>query len=291
MTTLLIDGDILVYKIAYSVEVPIYVVGNSVFKQKAMASTYAKKRGLEANKRVNIGSYGELTNKVKSAFKQIFEDCQSNDYKLFITNTGEDDNFRHKVSVTIPYKANRLKSGKPFHYLAMRQILIQKWGAINVIGQEADDALATEHTKIEQMTGRPFNSVIVSVDKDLLTVAGRHYNINSRKQIEVSKEEAWHNFCRQLLIGDNTDNIPGIVRRLKLLNREEESFELSHHQYIKKFDDATVDLDANKCYNYVYEIYKQYGLEKELGETFNLCWLRRYEGQNGWEDFNKGKLI
>ena len=65
---------------------------------------------------------------------------------------------------------------------------------------EADDLLGI-------LGSRSFDTVIWSLDKDLLTIPAYHL-IDGRVQ-EVDLEEADYNFLYQTLVGDSTDNYKG----------------------------------------------------------------------------------
>jgi hypothetical protein len=292
MHTLLIDGDILVYKIAHSVETPIYVVKNGIYATKSTAEKASKRTGFPINKRINIGTEKELRSKLNLCLKQIFDDMNCHNSKLFITTNAQIPNFRTKLATIQPYKLNRLKKAKPIHYKRIREILVTDYKAIQVEGMETDDQLAIEQTASFHLNhGDYSHCTIVSIDKDLRTVPGMHYNINSRVLDFVSKDQALANFMKQLLTGDTTDDIPGLFQLLKLNNRMDEANHLSHNKYIKKMETDTVDLAPMQCYNYIYELYKRYGFENYIPEIFNLLWLKRYNTQNGYRDFIEGRSL
>lgn len=124
------------------------------------------------------------------------------DYEGYLSLNSE-DNFRVKVAVTAPYKGNRV-AAKPVHYDLIRDRLLTYWDFHGIIGQEADDSLAQEQTEKTDET------VIVSIDKDMLQVPGLHYNFVTRELKEVSNTEGFFSFCIQMLMGDRTDNIIGL---------------------------------------------------------------------------------
>jgi DNA polymerase-1 len=71
---------------------------------------------------------------------------------------------------------------------------------------EADDVMG-----IAQTNGKTPNTVIVSVDKDMVQIPGWH--LNPHKQdfpIFITEEEADHTFYMQWLGGDSTDGYGGI---------------------------------------------------------------------------------
>ena len=126
--------------------------------------------------------------------------------ELFLTGKG---NFRDALAVTKPYKGNRLAMEKPIHYKAIRRYLRNRWGAVVVDGREADDEVAIISASLNY---DPEQVVIVSQDKDLLTVPGLLYNYRKREMRYVTPKEALVSFYRQMLTGDAVDNIGGCYR-------------------------------------------------------------------------------
>ena len=114
------------------------------------------------------------------------------------------DNFREKVATILPYKGNRDPLHKPKYYKEIREYLKDAYGAQVVDGQEADDEIGIAQWKAGKET------CIVSIDKDLDMIPGYHYNWVRDHFYYVSLDEANYNFYHQLLVGDRTDNIPGI---------------------------------------------------------------------------------
>jgi len=134
--------------------------------------------------------------KMDSRIDEITFNCGASDYVVYLS-----DNIRNFRKGLFPaYKAHRHQP-KPKHYKALREYLINVEKAEVADNQEADDLLGINQTK---------DTIVCSIDKDLLMVEGWHYNWNRDSVVEVSKPEGLHNFYRQLLTGDATDNIPGI---------------------------------------------------------------------------------
>lgn len=286
-TVILVDADILVYSVAFGVETPIYVVGGAVFKRRPYAEAWGKKKGYkEVKKRVNIGSEQDLRTNLNTKLKQMYDDLGTSNAKLYLTESKVKGNFRSELATILPYKGNRTDSIKPYHYKTIREILINEYKAILVEGQEADDAIAIEQTRIVEETGSYNFSYIASIDKDLRTVPGQHYNLNSRTIDFVPEDVALKNFYRQLLVGDATDNIPGLYKLLAINDRHEEATKLKHSKYLKTFNELIVDYSPEDTYNYVLGMYEGYGFgEKELKEIGNLLHLRRHEGEI-WSETN-----
>lgn len=131
----------------------------------------------------------------------LFPDRQY--FKCYLTGSG---NFREQVATIKEYKGNRDKSHKPEHYDALRQYLIDVWKAEVVEGMEADDAIG-----IEQFKNTDKSTVIVSIDKDMNQIPGYHYNPRKQHFYYVTKHAADTFFWKQMMVGDVTDNIPGIT--------------------------------------------------------------------------------
>lgn len=292
MQIILLDMDILVYQIAFSVETPIYVVKGGIYKTRGQAVAQARRKDAEIFKRINIGSKQEVENKLNLKMAEIFEALGTNRCQGYITASKVKENFRSKIATILPYKGNRVNVRKPFHYNFVRELLEKDYKGILVHGQEADDQLAIEQMKAFNKYKAYETTIIATIDKDLKTVPGNHYNLNTQVIDFVTEDEALRNFFSQLLKGDTADNIPGIGRLLKIKGREEEAKKLASSKYLAKYQAASIDLSLNECYNYILDIYKSYEFgEAELGEIWNLLWLRRYEGQDGWKDFKEGKLV
>lgn len=127
------------------------------------------------------------------------------DYQLYLTGKG---NFRKDIAVTAPYKGNRAKKPKPRHLQKVRQHLIDEWEALVSDGEEADDAIAIAACEASSIEG--YFPVIVSIDKDFDQVPGAHYNFLKRKEYYIDEETGLKNFYKQILIGDSIDNIIGV---------------------------------------------------------------------------------
>ncbi len=138
------------------------------------------------------------------------------------------NNFRYKIYPE--YKANRKKTVPPVHLQACYDFLKQEYSAIEVDGYEVDDALGIHQDN---------ESVIFSIDKDLLMIPGCHFNFVTRKYMEVSELDGLKTFYKQMLIGDVSDNIFGIdgigkVKAAKLIDNletEEEMYKIVRELY------------------------------------------------------------
>jgi len=134
---------------------------------------------------------------------------EATSYEVYVSGDG---NFRY--SIFPEYKANRKGKYRPKYEKACKQFLIDQWGAGQAHGCETDDMLGIRQTQLGD------NSTIVSIDKDLSMVPGWHYHWEQRrlgeviapaKRFYVTPEEGIRNFYRQLVLGDSTDGIKGVV--------------------------------------------------------------------------------
>lgn len=163
--------------------------------------------------------------------------CDACSYQLYLTGGG---NFRKELATIQPYKGTR-KSEKPKHYQALRDYLVDHWNAKVIVGMEADDALAMEGTRLGD------EAVIVSIDKDLLQVKGRHYNFNTKEMVVIDEFTGLYNLYFQMLTGDRVDNIRGVqsigkVKATKLLancKTELEMFKVVLEAYDNNLDEMT----------------------------------------------------
>ncbi len=165
----------------------------------------------------------------KQYIKGILKDTKADSYRLFLTGR---DNFR--VKVDSEYKANRKGTAKPVHYQAIRDYMVKHFKAEIIDGMEADDALSLNQTK---------DTAIATIDKDLLMVAGKHYNYNKKEWKTVTPEEGIRWFYMQMLMGDSVDNIKGIkgigIKKAEKIIRESDDFDSTiESYYMEEFGDA-----------------------------------------------------
>lgn len=114
-------------------------------------------------------------------------------------------NFRKDLSPT--YKGNREGSRKPVAFPEVRQWMMEEWTSYNRPKLEGDDVLGILAT--EPRLEPAEEKIVVSGDKDLLTIPGLHWLLSEGELKEVSEEEADYNFLHQALTGDKTDGYPG----------------------------------------------------------------------------------
>lgn len=199
-------------------------------------------------------------------------------------------NFRIKVATTLPYKGQRkTNADKPKFYDEIRDYLQKHFGFQMMRGIEADDALviASEHYK----NNKAVTTIIATKDKDLWQYPGHHYNMNTKKLMQITEGEAHRNLWRQVLLGDmGTDNVPGLSHAMKweLVFKDEEARKtykgIPCQQYGEKTVDAIMDATDPKDYaKVIFELYLDaYGTdeddlfgEQRFYETFALVYMLR----------------
>lgn len=141
---------------------------------------------------------------VKRTIETICDRTGASDYGVYITSSDK-SNFRFTVDPT--YKATRTKR-KPKWYDVIREDLEVSHSAHVVTGMEADDKLAID---LCLQRGLNQDCTLASIDKDLLQVAGLHYNFVKDKFVEVTEIDGHTNLCTQLLTGDRIDNVRGLA--------------------------------------------------------------------------------
>jgi len=192
--------------------------------------------------------------KVDEIMEGIFWNCQTynrgKDYSCYLTGSG---NFRKDIEPT--YKANRTGE-KPQTLNLAKQWLIDHYNAVVVDGQEADDAIAIEATKIGYD-----DCIIVSIDKDFKQLPVMIYNYRKNTFFKADELGSQFNFWSQVLTGDTVDNIKGLegigpVKAKKIL-QDQTTYEGMYK--------ATLD---------AYE-----GDKERLTKVAQLVYLRREEGE------------
>ena len=172
------------------------------------------------------------------------------DYQIFLTGKG---NFRNEVSDT--YKMNRVGREKPLLLGFARQYLIDTYGATVSEGQEADDDIAIEATRLYP------DCVIVSVDKDFRTIPSTIYNPRRQSWEKITEEAATFNFYEQVLTGDAVDHVIGL-------------YKVGPKTAQKMLSECQTDVEMFKVCVEAYEN----DVERVIMNA-RLLWLRRQENQ------------
>ena len=175
---LLIDGDILLYKIALNNEVDTHW-GDGLW------TLHCDENICKADVDLVIDDLGASLN--------------ADDYIVALTDT---NNFRKEILPT--YKSNRKDKRKPMTLKALRDYVIKKHNGVVWKNLEADDILgimSTEPTDEER--------IVVSIDKDLKTVPC-NLSVDGLSVENITQRMADYWFMIQTLTGDKVDGYDGI---------------------------------------------------------------------------------
>jgi DNA polymerase-1 len=220
MTTALIDGDIVAYRVACTCE--------------------------------DDDSDDYVFSKVDDIIDKITFYTDSDEYRVFLTGS---NNFRKAIYPE--YKAHR-PTEKPFWLQKIREYLVKNWNAEICEGQEADDAMGINQTE---------ETIICTIDKDLLMIPGQHYNFVKDEFQTVTYMDGLKHFYMQCLQGDRSDNIKGIPGiGPKKAERILEGCD-SEYQMFKAVRNA-------------------YGNDEEFLMNGRVLWIRRNENEDWSEQFN-----
>lgn len=212
----LIDGDVIAYTCGFASETRFFTVGeDAVFSLKSEANDYCDRHGIERSSiemeqdpEPDYVAFGNVNNLIDL----IADETGADDVWVYLS--GEGTTFREELEPA--YKANRSEAPRPCHLHSIRAYIQYEYPTIITDGTiEADDALGLTQTKHEADNALE-DTIICSIDKDLLTIPGWNYNWQRKgdesdpRLTHVSDEDAAYNFCLQLLTGDSVDNIPGL---------------------------------------------------------------------------------
>jgi len=233
----LIDGDVLAYMACKS------RWENSVkyFNDKAVIQLDddGKRVPLEFTVEEDRGYMEASWHNFKKDLQDMLTSIFIDDYLMAVKG---DDNFRNLLYPE--YKLNRHADPTKQNMFVptIRQLAVHDEIAVASHGCEADDLL---RIWAEQCMTVGQDYVVCSIDKDLLCIPGKHWNMKKRELTVIDELTALRFYYTQLLKGDPTDNIPGVprigdVKAAKLLaeiHTEEEFQYVVIDQYIQAYGD------------------------------------------------------
>lgn len=196
MSTLLIDGDVLVYRFANSEQ-------RVTRWHRDLYTFHAELPPAKLH--------------VEDFIAELREATGAQSARIFLSDV--ERNFRKEDLTRLQYKAARAGIVRPLLWKPLRTFLEAEHGAIWEPRLEGDDLLGLYY--------RP-GDVIATIDKDLRTVPCRLYNWDKPEEgiVEVTRADARRFFLTQVLTGDRVDGYsgcPGVgpVTAERLLDRAE----------------------------------------------------------------------
>ena len=177
MTTLLIDGDIVLYTSSVATEFACDWGGDN----------WVLSANLEQSRDMARRYLDELTERFKPS-------------SVIICLSGP-NNFRYTINPN--YKSSRKDTRKPIVYSPLKEWMLNNFSTRMEEGLEADDLLGIMATSAPEC----LDAIVVSPDKDLQTVPCTLYRQGDLKTITLEEANRFHMY--QTLTGDMTDGYPG----------------------------------------------------------------------------------
>jgi DNA polymerase-1 len=178
---LLIDGDILTYKTCWAVQTEV---------------------GWDDDILTTATNLSELKAQANNMIQEWRNKLGDKETPVVICFSDRLNNFRRKIFPD--YKQNRKGNKKPLGYNHLEAYLKRNYPAHTIPQLEADDVLGILATD-----GIFKRNIIISIDKDMLTIPCEYYNMDSEVTEVIDEETADHMFFFQTLVGDSVDNYKG----------------------------------------------------------------------------------
>lgn len=290
-TIALIDGDILVYKAAFSAERQCYKAVFSNGREKDFGQkgkkleiiSLLKSKGFTEDEYVIEGYKTHIDPKwaiarARKSLLNILNETDTKEYIIYLTSNDK-SNFRFERAKTEGPNGMGYKQGrgeKPYYYQLIRDYYEEDENCEIISGMEADDALAIYQYNNE-------DTILCTQDKDLHMIPGEHYDFVAKEFFTASDPgKVWIGktaggrkkikgvglcwFYAQMLLGDTCDNIPGVhmygpmkvEKLLRNVTDESEMIAIVWNIYYTKFKDKAKD---------------------RFLEVADLLWMLRKEGE------------
>lgn len=176
---LLIDGDMLIYKIGYAAEATVMFADGTEYKD------------------ANLGVARRLISRRIQWYCRVFGlEFHPKNYTLYLSGKG---NWRYDFFPE--YKANRKTLTKPAGYHPLRQWMMDQPNCILVEDEEADDRLS-----VDCLPGQ----AIVTADKDFYTVPAYVYSVTAERLFQPTVPQGICFAMLQGLAGDRVDGYYGV---------------------------------------------------------------------------------
>ena len=213
-----------------------------------------------------------------ASLQKLIEDIKvktkCEDATIFLSSTTH-PTWRYDIATIQPYKGNRGGKDKPHQWANIRANFPIHYDCIVAEGIEADDAMGMAQMLSHNYPLVNNPTVICTPDKDLSMIPGWHYSwaTGTRKEIPLWYQDelgALKCFYKQLLTGDDTDNILGLygmgpkstaLAKVDACTNEDQMVQIVFREYERRFGSYAM---------------------KFMTETGQLLWIQREPDQR-WE--------
>jgi hypothetical protein len=225
-----LDADLLIYRAGFAAERAIWFLGYGRFTEEGweyvekfpykadldvrldqvLPARRSREKGLEFDTWAEreLEPVENCLHNVRSMIEVTATQLQAHPYDDIILFLSGPTNFRDGIAKSRVYKGNREILHKPTHTAAIKDYMAARWELITSVDEEGDDTIAIEHL-IDYYNYDP-DCVLASTDKDLNMIPGVHYNFVKDERYVVTPQQGLSFFFKQLLMGDPSDNIPGL---------------------------------------------------------------------------------
>lgn len=150
----------------------------------------------------------------KASIESILEYTDCDEATLALTDSDRAANFRRTVWPSYKCHRETKSDNRPLLYSGLRQWVRETFNVKQKHGIEGDDTIGILATGDIRGLPDPIDRVICSVDKDLDTVPGYHYNWRKSENgiSYIPHVVAFYNFMYQTLVGDTSDGYPGLPK-------------------------------------------------------------------------------
>ncbi len=269
-TDLRIDGDVICYMAGHAADSRGGGLSHSLYNTKLImmsiidkfspcnVNTYLTSRNPKDNFRTEI----------YPAYKQNRTQCPkcktNNLVQLDKLGVNQTTGANFVVKMCKDCGKNDIRGGKPVFHNEIRAYLINRFGAKICKWGEADDWLGIDATP---------DTIIASIDKDLLMIPAKHWDIKKKKGLIVTdpgkialkdgklRGYGLYWFVAQLLLGDSIDNIPrgikgvgdcGVYKNLVDATSLQEAYQIAKTLWLQsqyeQCQGASYDVDYEKMW-------------------------------------------
>lgn len=148
----------------------------------------------------NFGTtdYKGATREIRYLIRDMMKELKARD--MLVTFT---DKHNYRKVYYPSYKYRRKDKAKPLLYDKLKKFFMATYPCKVMPYLEADDVMGILQNK---------DTIICSTDKDLLQIAGEHFNWKGEgTRCSVSKKEGTYFLWKQVLMGDTTDDYNGLL--------------------------------------------------------------------------------